>query len=257
MCSSSLHDDCQAERIYEETRRHRRESDSAGGLGIQRLPSGTFRSPPRSVSLIGRRKSESEGRAASTLVMNRTASKEFAWTEARVESMMNIPEHIASGEDAWTEERLVHRMRDDYRASTTKCTVALRIFPYGVNCAVRTRARARYKTLDPAISETRLYAWRRLKTIPQPLAVRPDHDPERRSLSPANDQSGCDAGERHQSGRNEVVASDGEGVSNRSNSTPSAASDNGNSEASDSNATRTAIRPRNAIRNHSKAEERR
>ena len=165
--------------------------------------------------------------------MSHTESKEFAWTEARIEAMKNIIEDIASGEDAWTEARLVHRMRDDYRAPTTDCTVALRIFLAGVNCAVCIRARARCKTFDPAISETWLYAWRRLKTIPQPLAVRPDHDPERRSLSPANDRSGCEAGERHQSGRNEVVASDGEGVSNYGNSTPSAASNDGDSEASD------------------------
>ena len=103
--------------------------------------------------------------------MSRTSSKEFAWTEARVEEMKNIIEDVASGEDAWTEERLVHRVRDDYRAPITECTIALRICVAGVNWAVRTRARARCKTLDPAISETWLYAWRRLKTIPQPLAV--------------------------------------------------------------------------------------
>ena len=94
--------------------------------------------------------------------------------------MKNIIEDMASDEDAWTEERLVHRMRDGYRVPTMEFTVALRIFLAGVNCAVRTRARARCKTLIPAISETRLYAWHRLKTIPQPLAVRPDHNPERR-----------------------------------------------------------------------------
>ena len=142
-------------------------------------------------------------------------------------------EDMAICEDAWTEERLVHRMREDYRATTTECTVALRIFIAGVNCAVRTRAGARCKTLDAAISQIWLYAWRRLKTVPQPLAVRPDRDQERRWLSPANDRSGCDAGERHRSGRNVVVASDGEGLSNCSNSTPSAGSENGDSEASD------------------------
>ena len=131
--------------------------------------------------------------------MSRTASKKFSWMEERVEAMKNIIDDMAIGEDAWTDERLVHRMCDDHRAPTTECTVALWIFLAGINCAVRTRARAHCKTLDPAISETWLYAWRRLKTIPQSLAVRPDPDAERRSLSPANDRSGCDAGERNQS----------------------------------------------------------
>ena len=135
-----------------------------------------------------RRKHASDGR---------TASKEFSWTDARVEAVKNIIEDVASGEDACTEKRLVHRMREDYRAATTECTVALRSFLAGVNCAVRTRARARCKALDPAISEIRLYAWLRLKTITQPLAVKPDHDPERQSLSPVKDRCGCVAGERY------------------------------------------------------------
>ena len=142
-------------------------------------------------------------------------------------------------------------MRDDCRAPTTECTVALRIFLAGVNCAVRTRARARWKTLDPSVSETWLYASRRLKTVPQPLAVKPDHDPERRWLSPANDRSGRGSRERQLSERNnDVVASDGEGVSNRSNSTPSAASNNGDSEASDSDGNEEGDPPGNASRNH-------
>ena len=55
---------------------------------------------------------------------------------------------------------------------------------------------------------------------------------------------GADAtGERHQSGRNKVVAIDGEGLSNCSNSTPSAASDNGNSEASDWDGNKEGVSP--------------